>query len=57
MDLDKEVVSYKLSEMDLVKYKRVDIHMGNFRDRVLYNIETVDIFLRESEKILPIIKN
>lgn len=56
MSLDTEVVSYKISEIDVVKYTTPDVSKGNFRQNVLNNIEAVNIFLRDSEKILPIIK-
>jgi hypothetical protein len=55
MGIDKEVVSYKISEMDVVEYMTVDVSKGDFRNRILNIIEAVDILLKESDKILPII--
>jgi hypothetical protein len=55
MGIDKEVVSYKISEMDVVKYMKVDVSNGNVRKKVLNNIDAVNNLLRESEKIMPII--
>lgn len=55
MGIDKEVVSYKISEMDVVKYMTVDVSKGNFRKKILNNIDAVNNLLRESEKIMPII--
>jgi len=56
MGIDKEVVSYKISEMDVVKYMPVYVSKGDFRNRILNIIEAVDIVLKESDKILPINK-
>jgi len=55
MGIDKEVVSYKISEMDVVKYRTVEVSKGNFRNKVLNNIDAVNNLLRKSEKIMPII--
>lgn len=55
MSKDKEVVSYKISEMDVVKYRPVDVSKGNLRNKILNNIDAVNKLLRESEKIMPII--
>lgn len=56
MGIDKEVVSYKISEMDVIKYMTLDVSKGNFRKKILNNIDAVNNLLRESEKIMPIIK-
>jgi hypothetical protein len=55
MSIDKEVVSYKISEMDVVKYMTVDGSKGDFRKKVLNNIDAVNTLLRKSEEIMPII--
>jgi hypothetical protein len=56
MGLDKEVVSYKITEMDVVKNMNGALTKGDFRLESLKTIEAVNRLLRESEKILPIIK-